>query len=119
MRSSQRVSLAVATGALALAGPYLFPHWVTQLAFLWLMVLFALTWDVLGGQMGYNSFGNVLFFGLGCYATAVVQRDSGLTYFAALAAGMGLSALAALAAAAALGPLLLAMRGQYFAIGGL
>ena len=94
MRSSQRVSLAVATGALALAGPYLFPHWVTQLAFLWLMVLFALTWDVLGGQMGYNSFGNVLFFGLGCYATAVVQRDSGLTYFAALAAGMGLSALA-------------------------
>ena len=117
MTPSQRLSLAVAAGALALAGPYLFPHWVTQLAFLWLMVLFALTWDLLGGQMGYNSFGNVLFFGLGCYATAVVQRDSGLTYFAGLAAGMGLSALAALAAAAALGPLLLAMRGQYFAIG--
>ena len=33
------------------------------MAFLWLMVVFALTWDIMGGQMGYNSFGNILFFG--------------------------------------------------------
>jgi len=108
--------LAVGGAALSLAAPLLLPQWVTQLAFLWLMVLFALTWDLLGGQMGYNSFGNVLFFGFGCYATAVVQRDSGLPYFASLAAGMGLSAVVALVAAAVLGPLILGMRGQYFAI---
>jgi branched-chain amino acid transport system permease protein len=106
----------VVVAVLALAAPLLLPEWVTQFAFLWLMVLFALTWDLLGGQMGYNSFGNVLFFGLGCYATAVVQRDSGLPYFASLAVGMGLSGVVALAAAGVLGPLILGMRGQYFAI---
>lgn len=115
--ASYRLALALAAGLLMLAAPYLFPHWVTQLALLWLMVLFALTWDVLGGQMGYNSFGNVLFFGLGCYVTAVLQRDAGLAYFTSLAAGMALSALAGVAAAALLGPLILGMRGQYFAIG--
>jgi branched-chain amino acid transport system permease protein len=114
-RAGERIFLVLAA-ALALAAPLLFPHWIIQFAFLWLMVLFALTWDLLGGQMGYNSFGNVLFFGLGCYATAVIQRDGGLPYFASLAAGMGLSALVALAAAALLGPLILGMRGQYFAI---
>jgi len=39
---------------------------------LWLMVVFALTWDTLGGQMGYNSFGNILFFGIGAYGCAVI-----------------------------------------------
>ena len=37
------------------------------------MVVFALTWDILGGQMGYNSLGNIFFFGVGMYAAAVVQ----------------------------------------------
>jgi branched-chain amino acid transport system permease protein len=111
-----RIAICVALGALSLAAPFLFPGIVTQLAFLWLMILFALTWDILGGQTGYNSFGNVLFFGLGCYAASVVQRDTHLPYFVALAAGMGLSALVALLAAGVLGPLILGMRGQYFAI---
>jgi branched-chain amino acid transport system permease protein len=99
-----------------MAAPYLAPAWTTQLAFLWLMVLFALTWDLLGGQMGYNSFGNVLFFGLGAYATSVLQRDTELSYYASLFTGMGLSAAIALTAAAVLGPLILGMRGHYFAI---
>ena len=30
------------------------------------MILFALTWDVMGGQMGYNSLGNIVFFGAAC-----------------------------------------------------
>ena len=49
----------------ALAAPFLFPNYQTQMAFLWLMILFALTWDIMGGQMGYNSFGNIVFFGVG------------------------------------------------------
>jgi branched-chain amino acid transport system permease protein len=102
--------------ALGVAAPWLAPAWVTQLAFLWLMVLFALTWDVVGGQMGYNSFGNVLFFGLGAYATSLLQRGSHLGYYASLFLGMGLSAVIAVAAAALLGPLILDMRGHYFAI---
>jgi branched-chain amino acid transport system permease protein len=62
----------------AVAAPLLFPDYRTQVAMLWVMVLFAQTWDVMGGQRGYNSFGNIVFFGIGVYASAVVQRDWGL-----------------------------------------
>lgn len=107
-------------GALALIGvaaPFLVPGLVTQLAFLWLMVVFALTWDMLGGRMGYNSFGNIVFFGIGCYAAAVVQRDAGLPYFEGLALGLVVGAALAVLAAIVFGAAMLGIRGHYFAIG--
>ena len=55
------------------AAPVLFPDYTNQLAVLWLMIVFASTWDILGGQMGYNSLGNIFFFGAGMYVAAVVQ----------------------------------------------
>ena len=102
---------------ISLAAPWLFPSILTQLAFLWLMILFALTWDILGGQMGYNSFGNVVFFGLGMYMCAVIQRDSGLSYFPALFIGMAAGAVFATVVSMILGPAMLGLRGHYFAIG--
>jgi branched-chain amino acid transport system permease protein len=111
------LALFAGLALIAAVAPWLLPHIVTQMTFLWLMVLFALTWDVTGGQMGYNSFGNIVFFGVGAYVCAIVQRDFGLGYFPGLAAGTALSALAALALALALGPALLGLRGHYFAIG--
>ncbi|WP_432259012.1 branched-chain amino acid ABC transporter permease [Cupriavidus sp. TMH.W2] len=117
-RPATATRLALLAGSVAaLAAPWLFAGVTTQLTFLWLMVLFALTWDVTGGQMGYNSFGNIVFFGIGAYVCAVAQRDFALGYFAGLAAGTGLAALAAVAAALALGPAMLGLRGHYFAIG--
>jgi branched-chain amino acid transport system permease protein len=78
--------------AAALLVPIAFPAFQTQMAFLWLMIVFALTWDVMGGQMGYNSFGNILFLGVGMYVCAVVQV--GLhTDVAAYNASMGAEAL--------------------------
>ena len=50
-------------GLVGLLAPFAAPGFVIQLGLLWMMVLFALTWDLAGGQMGYNSFGNILFFG--------------------------------------------------------
>jgi len=121
---------------LALIAPWLLPAYRTQLAFLWIMVVFALTWDTVGGQMGYNSFGNIVFFGIGMYVTAVVQRNihydieeyvhvagrvESLTpgeYLTGLFLGMGAGAIIAVAIAAILGACILAMgmRGQYFGI---
>lgn len=112
-----RLSLYAGIVMLALLAPMLVPDYRTQLAFLWVMIVFALTWDLQGGQMGYNSFGNILFFGIGTYACAVVQRDSGLGYFPALFLGMGVGALLAVAVAALLGSGMLGLRGHYFAIG--
>ena len=58
--------------------PFLFPNFGTQLATLWLMIIVALTWDMTGGQMGYNSLGNIFFYGTGMYVAAVISI--GLVY---------------------------------------
>jgi branched-chain amino acid transport system permease protein len=115
--------------------PFLFPNHVTFLTYIWVMIILALTWDMLGGQTGYTSFGNILFFGVGMYVCAVVQRDmfsSGLDrfervsevvvnlnaseYFISLAVGTFSGALVAVFLAVILGSGILGMRGHYFAI---
>lgn len=101
----------------SLAAPFALSDYSTQLAFLWVMVLFAMTWDVLGGQMGYNSFGNIVFFGIGAYTCAVVQRDLGLGYFPDFFIGVALSAVLATFVAMIIGSGILGLRGHYFAIG--
>jgi branched-chain amino acid transport system permease protein len=113
---ARTAALLVAIGVIALAAPFILPAYKVQLAMLWTLVLFALTWDIMGGQMGYNSFGNVLFLGLGMYACAVIQRDAGLAYYAGLFAGLGAGAVVAVVVAAVLGSGMLGLRGHYFAI---
>ena len=76
-----KASVLALYGGILLAGivaPFLFPSYTFQIAVLWMMILFALTWDIAGGQMGYNSLGNIIFFGAGMYVSAVVQI--GLVY---------------------------------------
>ena len=119
--------------AAGIAGPFVAPQFQSQMAVLWVLVVLALTWDVVGGQMGYNSFGNVLFFGAGMYASAVVQRGlffdvdgvaevagSGLEpvrYLGGLALGVAVAALVAVTLAVLLGGSILRLRGHYFAVG--
>ncbi|HEY5597554.1 MAG TPA: branched-chain amino acid ABC transporter permease [Kiloniellales bacterium] len=107
----------VAVGVVALVAPFALPDYRIQLALLWIMILFALTWDIMGGQMGYNSFGNILFFGIGMYVCAVVQRDAGLGYYPGLFVGLAAAAALSVVVAAVLGSGLLGLRGHYFAIG--
>lgn len=116
IRAIPEVALLIGLGFISLAAPFIMPSLVTQMAFLWLMVVLAQTWDTLGGQLGYNSFGNVLFFGVGCYAAAVVQRDSGLPYFEALALGLVFAGVVGALFAFVFGFALLGIRGHYFAI---
>ena len=70
---NKKVLFYIAIIAFTLFSPFLFPAFKTQLATLWLMIVVALTWDMMGGQMGYNSLGNIAFFGFGMYICAVVQ----------------------------------------------
>ena len=58
---------------LGLIAPFIFPGFKLQISFLWILIVLAMTWDVQGGQMGYNTFGNILFFGVGMYLCASVQ----------------------------------------------
>ncbi|MCH2303085.1 MAG: branched-chain amino acid ABC transporter permease, partial [SAR324 cluster bacterium] len=63
--------------AVGILGAVFFETYIQQIAVLWIMVLMASTWDITGGQMGYNSLGNITFFGAGMYISAVVQSSMG------------------------------------------
>lgn len=117
-------------------GPILFPAYTNQIAVLWLMVLMACTWDVMGGQTGYNSLGNIAFFGIGMYASAVTQialfydvaeytaafgaiqvEFTDAQYFAGLALGLVVAGIVAVVVSVLVGLCVFGLRGPYFAIG--
>lgn len=121
---------------LTLVAPFLFPAFKTQLATIWLMIIVALTWDMTGGQMGYNSLGNIFFYGTGMYVCAVAavglyypfgdwtdaSRSEIVTftlgqYYTGLVWGMIAAGLFCAASAYVLGYVLFGLRGPYFAIG--
>src|SRR5690242_16727247 len=118
------------------AVPLLFPAYTNQAAVLCLMIVFASTWDILGGQMGYNSLGNIFFFGAGMYMSAVVQiglfYDVGMytsgartthivftnaQYFTGFALGTVAAGIVAALLAYATSWIVFGLRGPYFAIG--
>jgi branched-chain amino acid transport system permease protein len=122
--------------AAGIAAPFVFPAHTVQFAVFWVFVLFALTWDTMGGQMGYNSLGNILFFGLGMYVCALTQIGlvynigeytaangaikidfTNHQYFEGLAYGIVLASIIPVIVAAILSWILFGLRGPYFAIG--
>lgn len=128
--------IALGIGILA---PFVMPNNMGQLADVMVFILIALAWDMLGGQMGYNSFGNILFFGVGMYLLASIQvwaggyslavynsaRGGNLqsftvaapTFVISLLVGLLVIALVNFVLGLLVGSQLLKMRGHYFAIG--
>ena len=122
--------------AFTFISPFAFPAYGTQLATLWLMIIVALTWDMTGGQMGYNSLGNIFFYGTGMYVAALItiglSYDVGdytsaagggiyeftdTEYFGGMALGVIGAGLFCSATAVIIGALTFGLRGPYFAIG--
>lgn len=52
--SLRTLLILAAVVASAIGLPFLLPDFKIQLALMWVMIVFALTWDLGGGQMGYN-----------------------------------------------------------------
>jgi len=119
-----------------IAAPFIVPNYTFQITVLWVMILFALTWDILGGQMGYNSLGNIFFFGIGMYTCALVQiglyydvatytsATGGLKidltteqYFTGFFLGIAAAAVVSVIFAIIFGWVVFGLRGPYFAIG--
>ena len=67
------LSLYAAILGFGIASPYLFGAYKVQLSILCILIVLAMTWNLQGGEMGYNSFGNIMFYGLGMYLCASVQ----------------------------------------------
>ncbi len=122
-----------------IAAPFFLPNNMAQLVDLMVFILIALSWDMMGGQMGYNSFGNILFFGVGMYLVASTQVIMGgyslmeynsarggdlesfmvtpTIFIASLLVGLLLAAVINFFLGLFLGFQLLQTRGHYFAVG--
>lgn len=85
---------------------------VRTVATIFMFVALAQAWNLIGGFAGYASFGQVVFFGVGGYATAVLMTHLGVSFWLALP----LSGLMAALYGALIGMPLLRLRGHYFAI---
>ncbi len=85
---------------------------VRTVSAIFMFVALAQAWNLLGGFAGYASFGQVVFFGLGGYLTAVTMTHASWTFWMALA----VSGIVAALFAALIGMPLLRLRGHYFAI---
>ena len=131
-----KIILYSAVLAISFLAPFVFPDFGTQLATLWLMIIVALTWDMTGGQMGYNSLGNIFFYGTGMYVAAIISislvydvgeytRASGggiydftnQQYFSGLILGLLGAGIFCSVTALIIGFLTFGLRGPYFAIG--
>lgn len=77
-----------------------------------MFVALAQAWNIIGGYTGYASFGQVVFFGLGAYTTAVLMNNYHVSFWLAMPA----SVVAGVLFAVLVGAPLLRLRGHYFAI---
>ncbi len=136
MSQSVKIPIYLALLALTIVAPFVFPAFGTQLATLWLFIIVALTWDMTGGQMGYNSLGNIFFYGTGMYVAAVIAiglvydvgqytdasgggiyKFTPTQYFTGLVLGTLGAGLFCAISAVLIGYLTFGLRGPYFAIG--
>jgi len=87
-------------------------YYMTVISEMYIFAILALSWDIVGGQTGYPSFGNMVFFGIGGYTTAILVKNFSIAFPVAMVA----AGLLAVAFAAVIGAAVLRLRGHYFAI---
>lgn len=105
------IGLAV-VAVLMVGSPLLYASQQRVMAGVFMFVVLASAWNIIGGFTGYPSFGNVAFFGIGGYTTAVLMAKAGWSYWPTIVVagvfGAGFAALVGLP--------LLRLKGHYFAI---
>ena len=112
-----RWSVAVLAGTAVVVGMVVLPSQlytgqVRVVTAVLMFVALAQAWNIIGGLTGYACFGQVAFFGIGGYATAVLMEHANWSFWAVLP----VSAFGCAVFAALIGLPLLRLRGHYFAI---
>lgn len=96
---------------LVLSGPlFLRGYWLRLLTNVFMFGLLTQGVNIIAGYCGYLALGNILFFGLGAYITAVFMTHLGAPFAVAFAA----SGLGTILFSAGVGILILRLKGQYF-----
>lgn len=104
--------LVAALLALLLAPYFVNLYWLRVLSTSLMFATLAQSINLIAGFTGYPAFGNVVFFGLGAYAAAMVMAKTG----GGFGLGLVVAVLASLTVVLVVGPPLLRLRGHYFAI---
>jgi branched-chain amino acid transport system permease protein len=110
------VALGIAAAALALLAfvPLLHNGYFENLFRGVLMfATLSLGWNIIGGYTGYVSFGNVVFFGLGAYTTAVLWQQA---HIQNIGVAVVIAIAVAVVFAGVLGYPILRLKGHYFGI---
>jgi len=106
-----RIGVAAAAVLVLVAIPlWASGYWVRIATNVWMYVALTAAQNIIAGYAGYPALGNVVFFGLGAYASAVAMTSAGLPIPVALVVGGVVPVLYA----AALGLPILRTRGHYF-----
>jgi branched-chain amino acid transport system permease protein len=84
------------------------------LTLLLFMAGLAQAWNLMAGFVGYSSFGNVAWFGVGAYTTAIMLTNRHTRW--PLVPALLLGCLVSVILAAVVGPPLLRLKGHYFAV---
>ena len=58
---SKNIILYAAILVFGITAPFIFPAFKVQLSILCVLIVLALTWNIQGGEMGYNTFGTVSY----------------------------------------------------------
>jgi len=80
---------------------------------IFMYVVLAYSWNFISGYTGYVSFGQIVFFGLGAYAFAILTSNFGMNWGLAVVLAAIISSLFAVP----IGLVMLRLKGPYFAVG--
>jgi len=109
--------LSIAVVVLLMVGAAIAPfsltgYWVRVLTGMFMYAALASSLNIIMGYTGYTDFGNIVYFGIGAYATGLLVKIASVP----LPLAMVLGALLCSLFAAVLGLPILRLRGHYFAI---
>lgn len=104
--------IALAVLLLLAAPAVLDPYGMRVLSAVFTIAVIAQGINLMAGYTGYPAFGNIVFYGIGGYATAILMGKAGWSFAAAAPAAVALAA----ALVFLIGPPLLRLRGHYYAI---
>jgi branched-chain amino acid transport system permease protein len=104
--------IALAVLLLLAAPAVLDPYGMRVLSAVFTIAVIAQGINLMAGYTGYPAFGNIVFYGIGGYATATLMGKAGWSFAAAAPAAVALAA----ALVFLIGPPLLRLRGHYYAI---
>ncbi len=105
----------------SLVGMFAAPYYISLLIFLFIYATLALSYDILGGLLGYMNLGHITFYGLGAYLFAIIINNLFMIWGSQLILlSVFVATLSSVAAASGIAALLsyplFRIKGFYFAV---